>query len=186
MNLNIVALDLSLTATGVATRGEIMTLTERSIPKGSPPVEYVKRLHRMSARIDRICRVADIVVIEGPSFGSSSAFAHDIGGLHGLVDVILLQREIPFAIVPPSSLKKYALGVGGGKNATKELVLQAAARKTNHTFRNNNESDAFWLWQLAACHYQHPYRVVMPQRNEEALKAIVWPALEEREEQRVG
>jgi Holliday junction resolvasome RuvABC endonuclease subunit len=176
VNLHIVALDLSLTSTGVASVDGCSTI-RRKLPERASDLQRTQRLHELTCAIDRVCRSADLVVIEGHSFNSRNTHAHSLGELHGVVKVCLLQRGIPFVIVPPSTMKKYATGKG---NAPKDLVYGDAIRR-GAEISNPDESDAWWLLNMAFAHYQHPHRIVMPRLNETALKAVDWPRLEERE-----
>lgn len=174
--MRLVALDLSLTATGwAATSGEIGTI-KVPLPERASDLQRVRRLHELTCEIDRLCVGAQLVVIEGHSFNSKNTHAHSLGELHGVVKAVLYQREIPFAIVPPAKLKLYACGKG---NASKDQVLMAAARKTSKTFPDHNSTDAWWLLNMALSRYEQPMRIVMPIRNEEALRGVDWPPLGE-------
>lgn len=124
------------------------------------------------------CATADLVVIEGYSFGSGRAggttHAHALGELGGAVRLELWDRGIPYVDVPPASLKKYATGRG---NANKEQVLVAAVRRLDYQGADPNEADALWLREMGCDAYQtRPPRV--PAAHQEALHAVPWPHLE--------
>lgn len=179
-----VALDLSLTSTGIADTAGVRSIKVR-LPKRASDLQQMRRLHELAEIIDEQTCDASLVIIEGHAFsrggrGGDGAFshAHSLGELHGVCKVIWLQREIPVAIVPPTSLKKYALGKGGGEGATKQAMLAAAARRCQYPFEDFDQSDAWWLLQMAYAHYGHPWRIVMPQENDKGLAGVQWPEVE--------
>jgi crossover junction endodeoxyribonuclease RuvC len=53
--------------------------------------------------------------------------------------------EIPYIVVPPTVLKKFATGTG---NAKKELVMREVFRKWGFEGNSNNEADAFVLAKI--------------------------------------
>jgi crossover junction endodeoxyribonuclease RuvC len=72
-----------------------------------------------SNRLDRIVREVqahacggDLVVIEGYSFGSQGRAVFDIAEPGAGVRFLLYRLGIPFADVPPATLKKFATGKG--------------------------------------------------------------------------
>lgn len=161
------ALDLSLTATGVATSEGVVT-TLRSPAKGAERLDQVQR------ETLRICQGADLVVIEGYSFGSKFSRGHAAGELGGVVRLGLHRAHVPFAVVPPASLKMYATGKG---NARKEEMLQAAFQRLGYTGAENDEADASWLLQMALAYYRQDGAVDVPQKHQKALRKIDWPDL---------
>ena len=88
-----------------------------------------------------------IAAIEGPSLNSQNR-PFDMGGAYGIYKLALMQRRIPFTIVPPKSLKKYFTGKG---NATKEEMLAAQKSADAHgcEFSQNDMVDAYALALLA-------------------------------------
>lgn len=175
VNVEAVGLDLSLTATGVA-RSDGPGVVTYKMPPQPNEVDRVRRLKYLGTQVDRICRGADVVVIEGHSFGSKNTHAHSLGELHGVVKVVLLQRGIPFVIVPPTVLKKWACGKG---NATKDQVLLAAA-KDGFEGDNNNSADAYHLRRIALAHYLN-HDVIAPKFRESVVRSIRWPVVEKEE-----
>jgi Holliday junction resolvasome RuvABC endonuclease subunit len=86
---------------------------------------------------------------------------------------MLWQQGVPTAIVPPSNLKKYAVGIGGGPKASKDAVLIAAARRWPTFEGRNDEADALWLAAMGLDHLTG--RSVVPEVNRLALKSCSWP-----------
>jgi Holliday junction resolvasome RuvABC endonuclease subunit len=169
----VVGLDLSLTATGVAwPAGETGTLT--------PTRTGMARLADLRDRILAICDpgigvegVADLVAVEGYSFGSRHSQAHALGELGGVVRLALWEAGVPFVDVAPALLKKYATGHG---NAPKEQVLAAAIRRLGYQGHDHNQADAAWLRAVALDAYGHP-PTAMPEAHRQALAKVAWPEL---------
>lgn len=185
--LRLVGLDLSLTATGVCDAYGADTIRVK-LPKDATDTERVERLKHLAKRIDIYLiegpderGKADLVVLEGPSFHSENSHAHSLGELAGVVKVVMLQRGIPFVIVAPSTMKKFATGKG---NAPKDAVFAAAVRASTDlpfTVEDNNQGDAFWLYTMAVTR-DNPdiYRAASIVRQQ-VLDAIEWPELREKE-----
>lgn len=167
--MKVVGLDLSLTATGVAADGATgwSVRTIASVHKGE------RRLVVIRDEVLEASHGADLVVIEGYSYGSKYG-AHQAGELGGVVRVALFEAAIPFAVVAPLTLKRYATGRGGGG---KEAVLVQAVKRTNMEFRSNDEADAFWLYAMGREHLGRPL-LAMPAPNRAALAKVPWPDLE--------
>lgn len=174
--LRIVALDLSLNSTGVASTVDYVppyvdTWTLRN------DLTLYERLRWVRDRIRLIVagphEQADLVAIEGQSFGSSKSYARENAELAGLVKMDLYEAGIPFVLIAPSSLKKYATGNG---RADKDAVFQQAIRRGNREFDSKDASEAWWMWQMASAHYGLPH-VPMPALNRAVLDKIAWPTL---------
>lgn len=174
MTLHIVGVDLSLTATGVACRHGVGTITSN----GHRDATLTDRHHRMMRLREEVltwCRDADLVVIESPSLGSSARHnhAHDRSGLWWLTVHALHASDIPVAAVTPASRAKYATGKG---NASKDEVLAAVVRRyTEPAVGNNNEADALVLAAMGHDALGDPL-VTLPATHRTALTAVTWPA----------
>ncbi len=162
----VVGLDLSLTATGVAGGGGAFVLC----PPGR--LGGVERLDWYDTTLDRVLDGMDpLVVLEGYSMGSKGRAVFNIGELGGVVRLLLWRGSIPFAEVAPGSLKKFATGKGNDK---KDAVLVAAVR-AGYEGDDNNEADAWWLRQMGLYHLGVPEVPITVYRTA-AVKAVVWPA----------
>lgn len=138
--MNIVGLDLSLTATGICTASRCETVTVKSTG--------MRRLLDIREQlVDRGICAADLVVLEGYSFGSRQSHAHALGELGGHIRLCLYSAEIPYVDVAPALLKKFATGKG---NANKDQMVATAAR-AGCPADDNNAVDAWWLRQLGLC-----------------------------------
>ena len=166
--LRVLALDLSITATGIClpdgTTGTIKT----------NPKDGDRRLHRItdvigSALTDHGC---DLVVIEGPVVRSSAAVT--IGMVHGAVRLRLIDSDTPYVLITPATLKAYATGRG---NADKTAMAVAALKRTGCEFGDDNQCDAAWLRWAALDWYGQP-EFDLPKAQRDRLAKVVWPARE--------
>lgn len=74
-----------------------------------------------------ITQKVDHVFIEGYSF-ASKGMVYNIGENCGIFKLRLLENNIPYTIVPPTVIKKYATGKG---NSNKEAMYEAFVDQTN-------------------------------------------------------
>ena len=172
--MNILALDLSLSATGVCMVGGESTVIDPKSKRGVERLAYIRE--RIGGILDiekRDGREVQLAVLEGYSFGSHDKGARAIGELGGVVRLLLYYRCLPFVEVPPSNLKRYATGNGA---ASKDRVIQAAALRAGREFPDNNAADAWWLWQMALAHYcpDHPLLVKVPKTHLDGLAKVAW------------
>ncbi len=164
--MNVLGLDLSLTSTGVAHCD------------GSSSTWNVKLLgvNRLISLRDRLVGLlddpVDLVVLEGYAFGRPHHACH-LGELGGVIRVTLHEAGVPWAVIPPASLKLYATGRG---NASKEEMLVAAVRRLGYQGSSNDEADALWLRAMALDQHGHAL-VEMPIVHRKALAKVEWPDL---------
>jgi Holliday junction resolvasome RuvABC endonuclease subunit len=167
----IVALDLSLTATGSATLIEASN-DHTALRTFSSPAKGVDRLCNILDQILSVVEHADprIVVMEDlPPIRANAIGA--LGMLHGAVRVALHRSGIGMAFVPPASLKKYATGRG---NATKPDMRMALYQRAGLDLRDDNQVDAWWLAAMAADAAGVPL-VSVPAAQRAALEKVEWP-----------
>lgn len=169
----IIGLDLSLTATGIAgnkTGGWADVIRPPAKMGGHGRLDWL----RLTIICGYVTDVTDpYVVVEGPSYASTTGSFHERAGLWWLVTHDLWKRGIPYASVPPTTLKRYAVGKG---NATKDAVLVAVTRRFPWCPADNNAADAATLAAMGADHFGAPM-CDMPKANRGALDAVVWPPL---------
>lgn len=140
-------LDLSLTGTGVVRLhdGKIM---DQALIKTKPTnsnVTELERLLKIRKEIGFLDDV-DIAVIEGLAFSVRNSTALvQLSGLNYLVREALYDANIPFIIVAPTSLKKFATSKG---NCQKDEVMLACYKRWHVTFKDNNISDAYILARI--------------------------------------
>lgn len=168
--MTIVGLDLSLTSTGVAVieDGNYSTFTIKTKATGHDRLRHLIQVlsgHYLTARL---------VVVEGPSYGSTAGQKghHERAGLWWMVTHELWAWSIPTAIAPPAAVKRYATGKG---NAGKDEVLAAVIRRfADFEGSSNDAADALVLAALGADHHGTPI-ADMPQAHRAALDAVAWP-----------
>lgn len=159
----VLGLDLSLTATGVAhPNGALSTIT--------PPGRGDERLRHLR---DTIAQAAanqvDLAVIEDlPTHANSAGVT---GMVHGVARTALMDAGVPYVLVSPASLKKYAAGRG---NATKPDMRMALYQRAGLDVRDDNQVDAYWLRAMGLDQLGHaPVRV--PEAHRAALAKAAWP-----------
>ncbi|MFI6477387.1 hypothetical protein ACIBH1_05605 [Nonomuraea sp. NPDC050663] len=172
--IRVAALDLSLTSTGIAnyhsSANEAWTDTIKVKTAGH------ERLRDISNQIFDLVCMANLVAVEGPSYGSGTtsrqAGHHERAGLWWHITYRLWRNEIPFAVIPPASLKKYIAGRG---NASKDEVLLATARRyPSVAVKDNNQADALVMLAMTLDHLGRPLAVV-PATHRGALDGVTWP-----------
>lgn len=87
-----------------------------------------------------------IVYIEGLSFGSKGLGMLELGALHYLITIFLLQNEILFYEIPPTRLKKFVTGKGQCK---KNLMLLGVYKKWGVEYEDDNAADSYSLARMA-------------------------------------
>lgn len=178
--LPVIGLDLSMTSTGLATPAGVRTITSSGI-KGAPLRARHARLADITTRV--VLAVSDaaaprtaLVVIEQPAFSRTTGHQHDRSGLWWLTVDELLSAGHLVAEVPPTTLKKYALGKGVGD---KGAMADAAARRIPdvQTGGQDDAVDALWLRAMGCDRYGQPICQV-PKTHAAALDAVQWPNVE--------
>jgi len=161
--------DLSLRCTGIGSAEWTDYVKPKTALRGHPRLAYLMQ------EIGSFLKAADLVVLEGPSFGHAGQGGHEeLAGLRVMVQHWLWRREIPYAIIPPSSLKLFFAGYG---KASKAQMRAAAEQIFGRTFQGpaaNDECDGF---ALAAIGYEwlgFPLAEVSPGQRE-ALAGCQWP-----------
>lgn len=168
----VVGLDLSLTCTGVAGEGWTDTIRPRTGLRGHP------RLAWIIGRVTDHIRGAELVVIEGPSFGAGVAHRHeDLAGLRVMVRHACWRRHIPYAVVPPSCRALYATGKGSGsKGAVRDAVRTRYGIECDGPGRYD-QADAYVLLAMGLHHLGWPLAIV-PDTHRRGLDGSQWPDTE--------
>jgi crossover junction endodeoxyribonuclease RuvC len=178
----VLALDLSLTATGLAVADWEHVHTANIDPGRALGQDRLRLILINIAQIVRDAR-PDVVVIEDlPSHAGKAAGVTllALAELHGIVKFWLHPR-VPYALVNVTHLKLYALGKGSGANTGKEQVLLAVERRYGQLtqVRTNDEADALVLAAMALHHYDKPL-IDVPKTHSIALTKVARPALPAR------
>ncbi|MCP1355068.1 hypothetical protein [Aneurinibacillus migulanus] len=109
----------------------------------------------------------DFVALEGFSYGSRGKSVDKQYGIGWLVRVELWKREIPFTIVAPSSLKKFA---GAKGNAKKDALAIEIYKRWNYEHPSDNVRDAYVLAQIARAIHEPIERTKF---QDEVIKKVV-------------
>lgn len=179
-------LDLSLTSTGVAkATGGILAEPPWTFRIRSARRDWA----RMDSMLDRIWQAVteidpDVIVVEGPALHATGSHFHEGAGLWWLVTYRIWKSDRPFAVVPPSVLKKWATGRG---NADKPAMCVAAATRFGLTEIGTDEADALWAAAAGCQHYGLPL-ITMPAAQIDAIEGlsarkavtVKWPQLKAR------
>lgn len=170
---NVIALDLSMTATGLCgTEGD--TATVKTKLAGDQRLLAIVEDVRHIVGIGRGylgANLADLAVIEDlPTHAKSAGIT---GMVQGAVRVELMRLGVPYVLITPASLKKWATGKG---NADKVAMAVAALKRFGREFPNDNEADAWLLRAMALDAFGCPL-APMPAVNRTALDAVAWPRL---------
>lgn len=168
----VIGLDLSLTCTGVAGEGWTDTIRPKAGLRGHPRLAFI---------VDQVAlhiRNADLVVIEGPSFGGGVAHRHeDLAGLRVMARHACWRRGIPYALVPPSCRALYATGKGSGsKGAVRDEVRARYGVECDGPGRYD-QADAYVLLAMGLHHKGWPLAVV-PDTHRRGLDGCQWPTTE--------
>lgn len=193
---NVGGMDLSLTATAYAWPDRsIATIGQAGLTSvGTPIAERSQALDSLAERIDDLTRsrrvafdhhAPRLIAIEGlPTTGTRVDSERCY--LWWRVVLLLTGYGTPLIVVPPSTVKLYASGMG---NANKREVIAAAKRdlsgweirKTSKTGKvlatdDDNKADAAWLMAIACHLVGQPLVEVTPYR-ERALEKLILPEM---------
>lgn len=182
----IAAFDLSLTATGYALWrvGGLDFGTVRP-PKGMadcPRMDYIRR------EVTELARgTTSLVLMEDVAFSKNKAYAKEIAGLAWIIRMALWKAEMPYVLVQPSTLKKFATGSG---KAEKNTVMLQVFRRFGVEAANDNEADAIGLCFLGRALLRDWEPTIEPQREVIAALRKIYSfsldVLAERETQEVA
>lgn len=161
--IRVIGLDLSLTATGIAhSDGSTETIKTR-------PADGDSRLLQIVRSINDGIEPNIIAVLEDlPTHAKAAGIT---GMVHGAVRAHLLSRGVPYALVPPATLKAYATGKG---NADKAGMTLAAYKRFAREFSDDNQVDAWWL-RAAGLDWIGEPLAVMPETQRARLTKARWP-----------
>ena len=172
-NIISVGLDLSLTGSGVVVLEDGKIIEQRLIkskptPDGKPKDE-VERIQKIVTDIELIVSEfkPQVAVIEGLAFMVRNATALvQLSALNYMTRAMLLDYDIPFIIVAPTSLKKFITGNGAAK---KDIILIELYKRYGVTILDDNEADAYGLSQIGLVLLNGNSKVTTKLQNEVIL-----------------
>jgi Holliday junction resolvasome RuvABC endonuclease subunit len=145
--VRITGLDYSLTALGAVS---IDTASGRTWATTVKPGTRVggERLEYLAREMTRYLIDCDLVIVEAPSFNSKSSSRDAILGMHGVLNHTIFRRRVPYATVPPASLKMYVTGHGNAEKQDIERELRLTFPGLN--LADDNQWDALGLATMGA------------------------------------
>lgn len=194
--LRVLALDLSLRATGIAVthasdgsaRLSCRTI-ETTRSANSPTLTDHRRLHQIFYEVCRAVRCdPDLAVIEWlPQIEGHGDASLRIAELHGLVKHWLFSQKITYVDVRPQELKTYATGnANAPKERVREEITGRYGKRANVHIGTQDEADAFALLALALDAYGQPitdqdgHPIEVPSSHRVAVGKLHWPELTPR------
>lgn len=166
--MNIIGLDLSITATGVASHLAITTI--KGLTKHGD-----RRLIHITRNLTDLHILEPITLAVLEDIPTHAHAAGITGMVHGAVRAWLLTNQVPYVLVTPATLKAFATGRG---NANKTDMAVAALKRAGREFADDNQCDAWWLRQ-AALHWYGTPEFDLPAAQRARLDKIAWPRLME-------
>lgn len=167
--MNILGLDLSIRATGIAhVDGHLSTF--------SPTTNDDRRLVEIRNHLIGIVRAeaVELAMIEGPFLppAGRSSGALLLGGVHYVVRTALISSRVPYLCPAPTLLKMYATGSG---RADKLAVIKALMRRRPDIDPgDDNQADAWWLRAMGHALAGQPI-VGLPDKHTRALDNLRIP-----------
>ncbi len=174
----VVAIDLSLTGTGLAFPGPGGTVIVATVGEKdtSPSVEqFFSRVDRLTRKITTTTQLCagDTVIIEGLSLHSKSSSLDRIFASWWLVvkQLIAVTGTAP-VVVTPQQRAQYATGKG---SSSKDAVLLAVAKRYPEVdITNNNEADALVLYAMAQRQLGQPLETSLPLTHLKVMANVAW------------
>lgn len=137
-----------------------------------------RRLHELSREIERAFRLRppfpDLVAIEEYALGAPGRISLvRLGEIGGIVRTRLFELDVPFVLVGPSKLKRFATGNG---NASKEQMINAAVHGgcigPGGIAPNDDEADAWHLRRMARA--AHGLEGALLDHERDSLAGVSW------------
>lgn len=190
-------IDPSQTAAGIAaiTHGPLSwpVLLRDVGETGHRADPWTRRARRIRAQAKRVMNVVDeaaeslglqyvLAVVEGPAYANRLPSQFDRAGVFWGIISALDARNIPIAVIPPTTRAIFATGHG---HADKKLVVQetkAIWREAGdpglvEAISNDNKADALTLATMGAMHlgWTLPFKGAPRRRHVENIAKCEWP-----------
>jgi Holliday junction resolvasome RuvABC endonuclease subunit len=174
--LRVIGLDLSVTSTGVALPDGTTYRIKTRDKDGDRRLLHI----RADLRDDLAEHRPGLAVIEDLPMKMHATSLKIIGKLHGIVVGELLDAGVPYAYVPPATLKQFACDKG---NADKRDMAAAAYLAAGAEFpgdlnakgQGGDMCDAWWL-RAAGHDWAGQPLFTLPQAQRDRLSKADWPA----------
>jgi Holliday junction resolvasome RuvABC endonuclease subunit len=169
MNRQVIGLDLSLRHTGIAYPDGTTLVVDGTKERG--PQRWATIYDTIAMNLWCAGGSLHLAVIEGYAYAAAGRALFDLCELGGLIRWELHRRAVPWLVVPPTTLKKYATGKG---QATKTEMVIAARERLGYTGTDDNEADALWLRAVGLDLLDEP-PCALPKVNRKVLDRLTWP-----------
>ncbi|WP_062214742.1 hypothetical protein [Streptomyces sp. NBRC 109706] len=168
----VVGLDLSLTATGIAYRDGTTGTVKTKTRDGDRRLLQIEEAVQIALGGELALALGpgpDLVVLEDlPTHAKAAGI---VGMVHGAVRTLLCRLDIPYAVITPATLKAFATGRGNGDKAAMAI---AAYKRGGVEFTDDNQCDAWWLRAAGLEHLGVPM-VELPAAQRARLERVGWP-----------
>lgn len=180
----VVGVDPSISSTGVFSiwgDGSCVGKQMKSKPAGETLHERLGRMRAQAVATVETVRVfadaeggIDLIVLEGPSFGSNNNMTHMLAGFWWLL-VHGLEKTAPIAVVQPPTLKKFA--TGNGRAGKDEMLAAAIGAFPDAGIKNNDVADAAALAGMGAVHLGREFGGAFASSGLASVQVVHWPSL---------
>lgn len=161
----VIGLDLSLKATGIAhADGTVETYGPKATGATNAGMDRLCEIRDYIAAVLQGTNHLELVMVEALAFDSRDT-RREQAQLAGIIRALMFDHDVPFLLVPPGTLKKYATGHG---LAPKLDVLKAAEKRLGYDGTSFDEADALWL-RAIGCDLIGVPLAFIPKHSTEAL-----------------
>lgn len=175
--LRVLALDLSITATGICLPNGTTTTVKTNSKHGDRRLQQIVTEVGLALGEDTtsIGDGVDVVVMEEAPPGLKGPAIKAIHMVHGAVRLRLLDFDTPYVLINPTTLKGFATG---STSADKTAMAMAAYKRAGIEFGDDNQCDAWWLRAAGLDWYGQP-QFELPKAQRDRLTKVAWPKLAE-------
>lgn len=164
----VIGLDLSLRGTGIAhADGSAETYQPKADGTTNYGMDRLTEIRSFVAAVINMTTHLELVMVEALAFDGHDT-KREQAMLAGLVRHFLFASRIPFLLVAPSTVKKYATGNG---QAGKIEMFKAAQKHLGYDGTSFDEADALWL-RAIGCDLLGVPLVELPKTHTTALRSL--------------
>lgn len=175
----VAGIDPSLTNTGMAVLDNGQPVYRHSYGEDGHKTDTTLRRNRRMRGLRRYIRDCfapfdlDLLVIEGPSYGSRYGNPHERGGLYHAVIADFDVRKVPIAIIPPKTRAMWATGRGDADKP--EVFAEVKTWWPGVYVANHDVGDALVLAAMGTLWLGGTLPFVEKGRHRNALESVEWP-----------
>jgi hypothetical protein len=166
--MRVTGLDLSITAPGFCTPDGTAYTVKTSAKTGD------RRLQVIRDAVAKAVVGADLAVLEEAPPGLKGPAIKAMHMVQCAARLYLLDLDMPYAVVNPTTLHLFATGEKCGAGTAKVKMAVAALKLAGLEFEDDNACDAWWLRQAGLAHYGLS-DLRIPAAQLRTLEAVVWP-----------